>query len=119
MFGSAYSVREKYFYALLRELWLHRKSEDDWLLFNDSQEDRRPAGFRSYGLSSRICKSARQKLKRDGLLECRYVHGAKGYRIGTEYRLLDERFTTNPKATHTAIIGRLGEGVMHLPAVSQ
>ena len=115
IFGELYSVREKYFYILLRTLWASKKSQDGWAFFNDYSKGRPRDGFRFYGLSARVCKLARQKLKRDGLLECRYVHGPKGHRIGTEYRLLDEKFTAGPKAIHAAVMGRFGKEVIHSP----
>lgn len=112
-FGEAYSVREKYFYILLRSLWLSKKSHDGWAFFRDSSKSRPQDGFRFYGLSARVCKLARQKLRRDGLLECRYVHGPKGHRIGTAYRLLDAKFTAGPKAIHAVVMGQFGKEVMH------
>ena len=115
MFGNAYSVREKYFYILLRELWLSKRTHDGWAFFTDFSKGRSRDGFRFYGLSARVCKSARQKLKRDGLLECRYVHGPKGHRIGTAYRLLDEKFTGGPKAIHAAVMSQFGKEVIHSP----
>jgi len=112
-FGEAYSVREKYFYILLRTLWVAKKSPDGWAFFSDFSKGRARDGFRFYGLSARVCKSARQKLKRDGLLECCYVHGPKGHRIGTAYRLLDEKFTGGSKAIHAAVMGQFGKEVIH------
>ncbi|SRR6266481_6454216 len=112
-FGDRYSVREKYFYILLRALWSSKKSSDGWAFFNDASKGRPRDGFRFYGLSARVCKLARRKLKHDGLLECRYVHGPKGHRIGTAYRLLDERFIAGPKAIHAAVMGRFGNEVIH------
>ena len=113
IFGGEYSVREKYFYVILRSLCLSRKSEDGWVFLSDAPKQQLWDGFGSYGLSPRVCKSSRRKLKRDGLLECRYIHGAKGHRVGTAYRLLDERFANDPKAIHAAIIGGLERRVIH------
>jgi hypothetical protein len=112
LFGGAYSVREKYFYVLLRELCQSKQSSDEWLLLNDTAKGR-SLGFASYGLSARVCKAARRKLKQDGLIECRYVHGTKGQRIGTGYRLLDGKFETNAKTVHAAIMRQFGDGVIH------
>ncbi len=118
LFGSEYSVREKYFYVLLREMWQSRKSSDGWLLFSDADKGR-SAGFACYGLSARVCKAARQKLKQDGLIECRYVHGTKGQRVGTEYRLLDSKLATNAKTVHAAIMSQFGREVIHSAQLSQ
>ncbi len=109
-YGRNYTVKEKYFYLILRQLWNRKKSEDGWVLFNDFQKGRPEKGFKSYGLSARVCKSARRKLKADGLIETRYAHGENGYRKGTEYRLLDGKLRLDRKAIHQSIIGRLGGG---------
>lgn len=117
IFGGAYSVREKYFYVLLRELYHSKKLKDGWLLFGDAAEGR-SAGFGLYGLSARVCKSARKKLKQDELIECSYVHGAKGHRIGTQYRLLDGRLIVPSKMVHAAIMSKFGGGVIHSAKIS-
>ena len=116
-FGKRYTVPEKYFYIVLRKMVDQQKSESGWtLLFDVSGPATRSRceSFALHGLSRRVCKSARRKLKEEGLIETRYAHSRKGHRIGTEYRLIDERLARNPKAIHRAILGRSGcesEGV--------
>ncbi len=110
LFGRKYTVPEKYFYMVLRMLSDRLQSEDGWLFLVDSaSEGINRNGFKSYGLSARVCKSARKKLKTDGLIETRYVYGRKGYRTGTEYRLLENRLSRAPKTIHQEIMGRLGD----------
>lgn len=111
LFGQKYTVREKYFYVMLRKLFDRFKSDDGWFSFADTiqSKDRGvESGFEYFGLSARVCKSARRKLKEDGLIETRYVHGEKGYRKGTGYRLLDAKLADHNKTTHRAIMGQLG-----------
>lgn len=111
-FGRHYTAPEKYFYVTLRRMFEQQKAKDGWVLLFDtsgSATRNRYEGFSSYGLSARVRKNARKKLKEDGLIETRYAHGRKGYRIGTEYRLIDDRLLRNPKAIHQAILGRADE----------
>lgn len=117
-FGSAYSVREKFFYILLRELWSSRKSHEGWLFFNDTSRGRSQEGFKFYDLSAQVCQLARKKLKRDGLIEYRYVYGAKGHRRGTEYRLIEGWCDNDPKAIHARIMSRIGQKVIPLVEVA-
>ena len=108
LFGHQYNVPEKYFYAMLRKRADELSSMDGWFFCADaaiSMAGKGDRGFASCGLSPRTCKSARKKLKADGLVETRYVHGRKGYRIGTEYRLIDDGFAKHPKAIHRSIMG--------------
>jgi hypothetical protein len=112
-FGKRYTVPEKYFYITLRKLIDRHNADSGWVLLFDASgpaSGNRSDTFESFGLSKRTCKSARRKLKEDGLIECRWSHGRKGHRIGTEYRLVDERLAQNPKAIHRAIIGRQARG---------
>ena len=114
IFGKRYTVPEKYFYMMLRMLVNRFPSESGWALLFDASGPAVSGSretFASYGLSKRTCKSARRKLKEEGLIETRYKHDRKGHRIGTEYRLVDERLAKNPKAIHQAIIGRAGRGI--------
>lgn len=120
LFGRNYTVPEKYFYMMLRGLLDRAQSVDGWIFFADlagSAEGSSKNGFEAYGLSTRTCKSARKKLKEDGLIETRYVHSKKGYRIGTEYRLLDDKFIHAPKAIHWEIMSRLN-GRLSVPLPS-
>ncbi len=107
-FGNRYTPPEKYFYMMLRKRADEFPSTDGWLFCADtvvSRDGRSDRGFVSCGLSPRTCKSARKKLKADGLIETRYVHDRKGHRIGTEYRLVDACFAKTPKAIHRSIMG--------------
>jgi len=114
LFGQKYTAQEKYFYVMLRKLSDCFQSNDGWFpaLDRSKKSEKNDGGFRSVfdqcGFSARACKSARKKLKVAGLIECRYIHGEKGYRIGTEYRLLDEKLADHNKAIHRAIMGQLG-----------
>ncbi len=112
LFGQKYTAREKYFYVMLRKLSDRFQSDDCWFSFADtiqSKERGVESGFAYFGLSARVCKSARRKLKQDGLIEIRYLHGEKGYRKGTAYRLLDAKLADHNKATHRAILGQFGK----------
>jgi hypothetical protein len=107
-FGNRYTAPEKYFYMMLRKRADELQPTDGWLFCADtavSRDGKVDRGFVSCGLSPRTCKSARKKLKVDGLIETRYVHGRKGYRIGTEYRLIDDGFAKTPKAIYRSIMG--------------
>lgn len=96
-FATKYTLAERYFYITLRRLKDRSQNEGEWHLFRDrprSTDEGLLPGFRTYGLSARVCKSGRKKLKADELIDFRHVYSRKGHRIGTEYKLLDERFVT-------------------------
>jgi hypothetical protein len=115
-FGRRYTVPEKYFYVALCGMVARRQAVDGWTLLFDapgSAIGNEPWSFASFGLSRRVCKSARKKLKEDGLIEVRYAHDRRGHRIGTEYRLLDGKFAQSPRVVHAAILGSLGREVIH------
>ena len=119
-FGKRYTVPEKYFYVALRKMIDQHRTGSGWVLLFDAPgpaSGNHGGTFESFGLSKRTCKSARQKLKEDGLVECRWAHGRKGNRIGTEYRLIDERLEQNPKSIHRAIMGRTSSELEGVPAL--
>lgn len=96
-FAAKYTIAERYFYITLRRLKDRSQNENEWFLFRDrprNSDEGILSGFRIYGLSARVCKSARKKLKADGLIDLRHVYSRKGHRVGTEYQILDERFVT-------------------------
>jgi hypothetical protein len=122
LFADRYLVAEMFFYVMLRKLMAQSETENGWVLLLDapgSTAIKRNQTFAYYGLSSRTCKSARRKLKEDGLIECRWAHGRKGHRIGTGYRLVDERLAQNPKMIHQSIIGRVGTRVEGVSATQK
>jgi hypothetical protein len=109
-FGKGYTAPEKYFYVMLRKRLDELQPKDGWFFCADVavvRDGRRDDGFASCGLSSRTCKSARKKLKADSLIETRYVHGRKGHRIGTEYRLLDDKLSRTPELVYRQVMSRL------------
>lgn len=108
LFGDRYIPQEKYFYVILCKLSYTYADSDGWFLGADAGQKGHGIlhGFDKYGITQGICKSARKKLIADGLLECRYIHGPKGYRIGIAYRLLDDRLHNHTRMVYDAILNR-------------
>ena len=107
--NDRYTPNEMFFYVALRKLIDQLNPEGDWTLLFDAPGNAtvgRHDCFASYGLSMRVCKSARRKLREDGLIETRYKHDRKGHRIGTEYRLVDDKLAHTPKAVYREIMGQ-------------
>ncbi len=110
LIADGYSIAERLFYITLRK-FMAGHEDGEWVLLLDAPgataiEKGRTFAF--YSLSARVCKSARKKLVRDGLIATRYARNRKGHRIGTEYKLVDEGFARLPKAVHQAILARSG-----------
>lgn len=101
-----YSIAEKYFYIVLR--YLHKKHKNDKGVFlgHDIATQNGILSFSSFGLSKRLCKNARKKLKNDGLIIFRHIYGKRGYRIGTEYALCEVMSQERSKEIHTLIFDR-------------
>ena len=108
LFGNAYAPEEKYFYVILRMVSDWRADKDGWFTCSDTlrKEKGITCGFDIYAFTTGLCKRARKKLIRDKLIECRYVHGIKGHRIGIAYRLNDEGLKDNARIAYDAILNR-------------
>jgi len=106
LMGGRYSVAEKYFYIVL--CYLHKRYKDDSGNFigHDISVQKGVPSFKIFGLSQRIWKQARKRLKDDGLIEFEHVYGKKGYRVGTQYRLCDMEFKEYSKEVHNRILNR-------------
>jgi len=101
-----YSISEKYFYIILCHLHKEYKNNNGFFLGHDNVTKNGIPSFKSFGISQRICKSARKKLKDGGLIVFRHVYGEKGHRIGTEYDLCDLVIGENPKEVHARILNK-------------
>lgn len=111
--AEKYTPGEVLFYIVLRRLISQLNRGDEWTLLFDAAgpaSGNRQKCFVTYGVSARTCKAARKKLLADGIIATRYARDRKGHRIGTEYRLVDERFAQNPRAIHRSIMGRTIRG---------
>ena len=108
IFGFSYAPEEKYFYVILRMLSERRKDANGLFTCSDAlrKEKGITCGFDIYGFTAGLCKRARKKLIRDKLIECRYVHGIKGHRVGIAYRLNDEGLKDNARIVYDAILNR-------------
>ena len=106
LIGDRYSVAEKYFYIVL--CYLHKKYKDNSGNFigHDIAIQNGIPPFKTFGLSQRICKQARKRLKDDDLINFKYVYGRKGYRVGTQYRLCDIELREYAKEVHERILNR-------------
>lgn len=107
IFGIRYTLGEKYFYTMLRMLSQQHADPEGWFMYGDSanKEQGRLHGFNKFGFSRRVCKEARKKLKEDKLIACAYRYGIKGSRIGTAYRLVDDKLIRSPRQLHEQILG--------------
>lgn len=103
---NRYSIAEKYFYIVLCYLHKRYKNESGNFIGHDFAVQKGIPSFKTFGLSQRICKKARKRLKDDGLIEFEHVYGKKGYRVGTQYSLCDMEFKEYPKEVHDRILNR-------------
>ncbi len=117
-FLRGYSLAEKYFYIVL--CWLIKQHGDASGKFvgHDVLKRAGVPSFDSFGLSQRICKSARKKLEASGLITCKHVYGEKGYRNGTEYALCEAAFRPDPKEIHALILNRRAPELSPYPEIS-
>ncbi len=105
-FDQQYTIPEKYFYIVLCYLRERYKNSEGFFIGHDNVTKNGIPSFKSFGISQRICKSARKKLKADGLIAFWHVYGEKGHRIGTEYDLCEAPIGENPKEIHARILNK-------------
>lgn len=101
---NRYSIAEKYFYIVLCYLHKRYKNDSGTFIGHDMAIQNGIPSFKIFGLSQRICKKARKRLKDDCLIDFRHVYGRKGYRVGTQYRLCDIELKEYAKEAHNRIL---------------
>ena len=105
-FWQRYSIAEKYFYLVLCHLLKKYADESGHVIGHDIAIKDSVPSFRSFGISQRICRSARKKLQDGGLITFRHVYGGEGHRVGTEYTLCEAAFRESPKEIHALILNK-------------
>ena len=105
-FWLRYSIAEKFFYLVLCHLLKRHAGEGGRVTCHDTAVKNGIPPFQSFGISLRICKNARRKLRDSGLIAFRHVYGPKGHRIGTEYSLPAAIYRESPKAIHALILNK-------------
>src|SRR3989344_8085877 len=105
-FWQRYTIAEKFFYLILCHLLKRHAGEGGRVTCHDTVVKNGIPPFRSFGISLRICKNARRKLRDGGLIAFRHVYGPKGHRIGTEYGLPAAIYRESPKAIHALILNK-------------
>jgi len=98
---------ERGFFMILCKLYNRYADEDGWFWHTDkafTTKDGSMCGFEQYGLSPRVCKSARKKLVRMGLIETRRERSANNVRYGgTVYRLTCTHLIARTKGSKRAL----------------
>lgn len=98
---------ERCFFVILCKLYNRYADEDGWFWHTDkgfTARDGSECGFEQYGLSPRVCKSARKKLVQMGLIETRRERSANNVRYGgTVYRLTCTHLIARSKGAKSAL----------------
>ena len=98
---------ERCFFVILCKLYNRYADEDGWFWHTDkafTTKDGLVCGFERYGLSPRVCKSARKKLVQMGLIETRRERSANNVRYGgTVYRLTCTHLIARSKGAKSAL----------------
>ena len=106
---------ERCFFVILCKLYNRYADEDGWFWHIDkafNTKDGSTCGFERYGLSPRVCKSARKKLVQMGLIETRRERSANNVRYGgTVYRLTCTHLIARSKGAKSAL-GKERKGLL-------
>ena len=105
-FWQDYSIAEKYFYIVLCRLIKKYGNVNGRVVGHDVTKVDGVPPFDSFGISQRICKSARKKLVDGGWIIIKHIYGDRGHRIGTEYSLSEVAFHEDPKEIHALILNK-------------
>lgn len=106
LLSNRYTIAEKYFYIVLCYLSEQREGGQGFFVGHDLIFQNGTPPLRAFGLSRRICISARRRLKDGGLISSRHIYSIKGHRVGTEYRIANTNNQGRIKAIHAQIFDK-------------